>query len=282
MLESGDFDAVASKFRWAQRQIAELDLAVTDYVSSHPYVSVVEDQRDAQAYKVTARLRYPPPGSIAHIVGDVLNSLHGTLDYLAWQLALRENATPDHLTAFPIIESPNSDGSEPQVNVYRAQAQGRGRVAMLDDVAVIDVLRKVQPFHGSESERGLSPLVLLRKLNRDSKHRHPAVVTSSVDQGHYLFVTPTPWGATLPEGVNVAMVTTNFTPLHDGDEMAWVPYLSVPEDGLPEYDDLPTFVSLEKIPTYPRTGLPFPVVEAMADIAMFIERHILRPIGEIF
>jgi hypothetical protein len=59
-------------------------MAVADYVVLKPYVTLIKNDPSAKGYRVTAHLRYPPPATIAHIVSDVLNSLHGTLDYFAW------------------------------------------------------------------------------------------------------------------------------------------------------------------------------------------------------
>lgn len=281
------FEEVLSKLRWAGHQISALDIAVADYIGHKPYVTVIEDHPEAEAYRVVAHLRYPPPASIAHIVGDVLNSLHGTLDYLAHQLVLREEGTPDNITAFPIVKATEEGGSEPAINIYRKGPKGK-REPLISDPEVIDLLRDVQPYRLPPAVRHLDWLLLLRKLNGKSKHRHPAVVTSAIDQGHYVYrndalVSILPDVPGVPrEERSVAHYTTNFMPLNDGDEMAWVPYAWAPEDGLPEHDDFTTFVALEEASVYPRTGEPFPVVAVMTDLMMFIDTRILVPFAPLF
>lgn len=278
-MSDGDFSQVLSKFRWTQHHLAVLDLAVSDYVNSNPYMAAVEDQPNAEAYKVVARLRYPPPASISHIISDCVSSLQGTLDYLAWQLALREGEIPDEQTSFP-IKMPNQDGSKPPVNLYGSKGSGKQRPALIHDEAVLQILRDVQPFNSAEEDLSLHYLISLRKLNNESKHRHPSVLVSTIDQGHYVYATNTPFGAVLPEGINLAMVTTNFCPLHDGDEMAWVHYLSAPDGAPPEYDDFPTVVSLEMAPRKP-SGHALTAVEALTGIAMRIDQRILYPVSQL-
>jgi hypothetical protein len=277
----GDFGEVLSKFQWARRQIALLDIALADYINLEPYMAEVADQPEAQAYKVVARLRYPPPPALSHIVGDVLNSLHGTLDYLAWQLALRENGVPDLRTAFPIVKSPNEDGSEPPVNIYRSGDGGRGTFPLIKDPEVITRLRDIQPYRLPEDERHLSVLLLLRTLNGEGKHRHPTVVTSAIDQGHYAYSMGGVAFPDIPPDAKVGLITTNFTPRKDGDELAWVPYSWI-EGRPPEHTDFTTLVTLEEAPVYPRTGEPFPVNACLTNIAMWIENNVLARFCDLF
>lgn len=277
----GDFGEVLSKFRWAQQHLALLNEAVSGYVDLRPYVAVVEYQPGAEAYKVVAHLREPPPAAIAHVIGDVLNGLHGTLDYLAWQLVLREGGTPNHRTAFPLVEKPNADGSEPPVNILGADQSGRRTAPQISDPGVLALLRSVQPYHLPQRERDVSPLVVLRELNRQAKHRHPAIVAAAIYDGLYVYPTDQPFG--LPVGGGpVAMLTANLTPLKDGDEMAWVPAASVPDGGLPEHDEFTTFVALEMVPAHPRTGDPLPAADLLRDIAIAIDRRILAPFSALF
>jgi hypothetical protein len=277
----GDFSQVLSKFRWADHQLAALHIAVSDYIDLKPYIAVVKDKPDAQAYQVAAHLRYPPPASIAHIAGDVLNSLHGTLDYLAWQLALREEGLPDLRTAFPIIKPPKKGAPEPAVNIYRSGKGGRGTVPLISDPAVLRLLRDVQPFRFRQAE--LNPLLVLRKLNGDSKHRQPAIITAAIDQGHYVYTTQ---AQALRHGrdpeAHTAVFTLNPTPLKDGDEIAFVPYAHAPKDGLPEHDNFTTVITLEEALIDPRTGQPLPITQGLEHLAGFIEVEVLRPFAKLF
>jgi hypothetical protein len=287
---AGDFDQVLSKFSWAQHQLTLLNDAVSDYIDLQPYVAVVKDQPRAQAYQVVAHLRHPPPASLSHIVGDVLSSLHGTLDYLAWQLALREGGgAPDLRTEFPIVKTTQKDPTKPRVNIYRSADNGRGTTPLIQDPDVLKRLQNVQPYQMPETVRDVHPLVVLRTLNGHAKHRHPAVLASAIDQGHYIYTIDLPkmigWQGppgSFPFAETATHITPNLTPRKDGDQLAWIPHHLAPNGPPPEHSDFATFVALEEVPVYPRTGKPFPVQHALADLAIFIENQVLTPFTELF
>jgi ADP-ribose pyrophosphatase YjhB (NUDIX family) len=272
---------VKSKFQWAQRQIILLDLAITDYVAQKPYVTAIKDEPGAQSYRVTAHLRYPPPASLAHIVSDAFNSLQGTLDYLARELALRENQVPDLKSSFPIIKSPKQGAPEPLVNVFRAKDVGRGVVPMLQDPAVLEILRKVQPYNLPESDQRFHVLQILRTLNGQSKHRNPSVLVSAIADGSYWYTTEFVYGVKLPEPTTRFVM--NISPVKDGQEVAFVPYTDVPNSGLPEYDDFSIDIGLEEVESpNPNTGRRLTVLEVLMDAVAFINNEILQPIVQIF
>lgn len=248
-----DFSQVLSKLRWTKRQIALLDLAVTDYINLDPYVPAVEDQPEAQGYLVTAKLRYPPPADLAHIVGDVLNNLQGTLDYLAYQLVLRENGTPDRTSVFPIVK-PSKDGlAEQRVNIFRRKKNDRGeRVALIADQDVLALLRSVQPYHYGDRWAD-HPLALLKALNGESKHRYPAIIATMLSGARYTYTR---------NGVRVATVTDG--PIKDGDKIAWFPYAQGTNPGPPEDQILAPHISFESVK--PDFGTPL-----MDSIALIYE-----------
>jgi len=179
-VSDADFSQVLSKFEWAKHQITALHEAVTNYVNQKPYTTVVSDDPDTQTYRVTLDLRQPPPAAIPHIVGDVLNSFQGTLDYLAWQLALREGGVPDFQTFFPIIKGSNQNVPDQRVNVFRSKLTERHRPALVTDEAVLEILRNVQPSNLPLENQRFHPLVILSTLNREAKHRYPAVLATAV------------------------------------------------------------------------------------------------------
>lgn len=242
----GDFSEFTSKLRWASHQLAVLNLAVYDYIGEEPYVAVVEDDSEAECYRVRAKLQLPPPANLSHIVGDVLNSLHGSLDYLAWQLVLREGGTPDERTEFPIIKATNEDGSEPAVNIYKAPGPGkRRRVPVINDETILALLRSVQPYH--EGDRAdLHSLQVLRRLNRECKHRHPVVLVAASVMSSF------PAVATLEETISLTSRR-----IEDGDEITTVTYKEAPDGRPPEQATFSPEVSLEGVPSDAPALVPF-------------------------
>jgi hypothetical protein len=254
-----DFSQVLSKFNWSNRHMAALHFAVSDYIDLDPFVTAVEDQPEAQAYSVTLKLRCSPPTTISHVIGDVLNSLHGTLDYLAYQLALREGETPDLETSFPIIK-PSKDGTaEQRVNIYRRGDDGRGRVPMIKDPKVLAFLREVQPYQCGDRWAN-HPLHILRTLNGKIKHRYPA-----------LLVTATPVSAFVYTTKAEPVISANLGgPFEDGDQIALVPYTEQPEFAAPEHAKFQTVVSLEGAPSAAE-----PVLKTLGDIGAYVYDTVL-------
>lgn len=262
---AGDFGELTSKLRWASHQLAVLNIAVNDYIGEEPYVAVVEDDSEAKCYRVHAKLQLPPPANLAHIVGDVLNSLHGSLDYLAWQLVLREGATPDERTEFPIIKTMNEDGSEPAVNIYKAPAGKRGRAPVIKDEAILTFLRCVQPYHDGD-RADLHPLQVLRRLNRECKHRHPVVLVAASVMSSF------PAVAALDETISL----TNRR-IEDGDEITMVAYADAPNGCPPEQASFSPEVSLEGVPSDAPALVPF-----LANLLTWVDQRIAMPFRLLF
>jgi hypothetical protein len=269
-----DFSEVTSKLNWSRHQLMVLQLAITDYIDLEPYVADVEDDSEAQAYRLIARLRYPPPPGIAHIIGDVLTNLHGVLDYLAWQLVIREGEVPDLQTAFP-IKTPNKDGTEPGVNIYRTpDGKGRGQVPVIKDETVLALLRNVQPYR--EGDRAsFHWLEILRVLNRESKHRHPVVLaaasvgTSVMSGGRRI-------------GSIDDTLSINFRRIDDGDELAIVPYADAPEGCNPEQATFAPQIALEGVPVTNPEGPPPEALTILSAIYEYIADQIVSRFSLLF
>lgn len=262
----GDFSEFTSKLRWANHQLAILNIAVHDYMGEEPYVAVVEDDPKAECYRIRAKLQLPPPVNLAHVVGDVLNSLHGSLDYLAWQLVLREGDTPDERTEFPIIKAMNEDGSEPSVNIHKAPTSGkRGRVPVINDEAILALLRSVQPYHDGD-RADLHPLQVLRRLNRECKHRHPVVLVAASVMSSF------PAVAALDETISL----TNRR-IEDGDEITMVTYADAPDGRPPEQATFSPEISLEGVPKDTPTLVPF-----LANLLTWVDQRVATPFRLFF
>lgn len=276
----GDFGQVLSKMRWAAHHLAVLDTAVSDYVDLDPHVAVIKDDPEAKCHRVFVHLRYPPPPSLAHIVGDVLGNLHGVLDYLAWQLAIREGEVPDFRTSFPIVKDPQKDGSEPTINIYRSGTRPRDRVPMIKSAEVLALLHEVQPYKNPPDHRSRHPLQVLRTMNRDSKHRHPAVVSSAVAGREYSVRLPDDFPGDAKWGVYAA--PKHLLPFKDGDEMAQIPFGLAADDGFPEENVFASFVALDEARCDRDSGQPFTVRDVLVPIALYIETVVIAKFASLF
>lgn len=271
----GDFSNVLSKLRWAEHQIALLHIAVSDYIGLEPYVIRIKDEPEAQRHVATVHLRYPPPGTLAHIVGDALNSLQGVVDYLASELVIREGETPDLTTSFPIVRKANEDGSEPWVNITRTGDKGRGHVSVIKDATVLSLLRDVQPYKAGD-DWATHPLQLLRTFNGISKHRHPAIVALTAGLAQHTF-----WYA---DGTVHSFGTAFGQRYEDGDEITDFPYPGTKPwatPGPPDHGAISACVVLEGARSF--EGLePLTVVDTLTEILLFIDKKILLPLANLF
>jgi hypothetical protein len=274
---AGDFSEVESKLRWARHQLTVLQLELTDYLDLDPFVAIVEDDPEEERYRFIANLRYPPPASLAHTVGDVLSNLHGVLDYLAWQLVLREGQTPDRETSFPIIRAAREGVPEPEVNIYRSrEGRARGRVAMITDKTVLALLRDVQPYRDGD-RADFHPLQVLRTLNGESKHRHPVVLASASGQSSVVS------GAEKPEslaGSGVVRFTTGRY-VNDGEEVFSIPYAEAPNGCGPNQATFTVQVSLEGAPKEAGAA-PSEILSTAGEIYTFIAERIVSPLRLLF
>jgi hypothetical protein len=232
---AGDYSRVISKARWARHQLALVNLATTDYVDLDPYVAVIEDDPEAQGYRVFAELRHAPPVSLAHQIGDFFSSLHGVLEYLAHELVIREGERPDAQTCFPIIwTSADKDSGPTQVNIFRGR--GKRRKALIKDELVLWMLNDIQPYHhGASAVR--HPLQVLRVFNGICKHRHPVVLTSTSETAHIT-----------PRENSVARFLMNVYGFEDKDHLALVPYTDAPNGVKPSEVSFSPGVTVEGIP----------------------------------
>jgi hypothetical protein len=274
----GDIAKVVSKLRWAAHHVSLLDIAVADYVNLEPYEVRIKDEPEAQRHVATVHLRYPPPATLAHIVGDALNSLQGVVDYLASELVAREGETADSTTKFPIV-GPDKDRAEPWVNIQRRgterNAKGNlGSIDLIHDPAVLALLRDVQPYRAGDKWAD-HPLQVLRSLNGISKHRQPAVIVLTTGLGEMNF-----WNA---DG-SLYSIGFDFGACHeDGDEIESFPYPDTmwPAKGPPHHGTVSACVALEGARRFDELR-PLTVVDTLGEILTFIKEKVLVPLSWLF
>lgn len=143
------------------------------YVNREPYVTFIEDKPEREGYQVTARLHEAPPPKLSLLAGDFFNNAQGALDYLAWQLVIRDNRAPGAPSSFPIL-LPNEDGTFPTVQI--ADKRGKPAIANPEVIAALDA---VQPYKDGQNARS-HPLFVLKVLNRETKHRHLPLFATTI------------------------------------------------------------------------------------------------------
>jgi hypothetical protein len=101
------------------------------------------------------------PKRIPLILGDCLQNMRSSLDYLIWELVKANNHDPGLSHMFPIC---NKKG-----NYKKALEAERLKDIPDEAAATIDAL---QPFHHAFAERNRHMLVVLDQLTNINKHRH--------------------------------------------------------------------------------------------------------------
>jgi hypothetical protein len=101
------------------------------------------------------------PARIGLIVGDCLQNLRSSLDYLVWELVLASGNEPTRHNAFPVAYT---------IDTYKDDIRKRHRLDGVRDEAIA-VIDRFRPFQSEESIRRLSPLWVLDYLANVNKHR---------------------------------------------------------------------------------------------------------------
>ena len=116
------------------------------------------------------------------IIGDCLQNMRSSLDYLIWELVKANSCEPGSKHMFPIHQR-RADYTE---------AIKRGRLEGINEKAAA-MIWKLQPFHHSCTERNRTMLAVLDQLTNINKHRHilgmlkqTSVSTGELSPRHYM------------------------------------------------------------------------------------------------
>lgn len=94
---------------------------------------------------------------VALILGDCLNNLRSSLDYLIWELVLASHSQPGKQNMFPVCQ---------KLETFKEAK--RSRLAGLSEEMIAEV-EFLQPYNGGDYRE--RPLWLLDELNNIHKHR---------------------------------------------------------------------------------------------------------------
>jgi len=204
-----------AKQEWAEQHIAKLQTAVDVWRKSDPCTIGVK--QDTKTGDITYCVEYVPvvPGDISLIIGDILHSLRGALDYMACGMVVAGGGKVTASTKFPILEA----AADWEVRVL-GMVKGAHQYA-------IEALRRIQPYKG-----GNPYLFTLQRLNNIDKHRlllavslvnagrtiGPNEIAAEVQRTEPGIITNSPRGR-----VRFSARKTPAVPLHVGQELLTVP-----------------------------------------------------------
>jgi len=154
-------DSVRQKFFRVRVHFEELDRELDKYYNSLPNdVSLAPGSLPGAPVWLSS-VDLTVPARVGLIVGDCLQNMRSSLDYLVWELVLANGNTPNGRNAFPIALTED---------VYKNEIVKRHRLDGISPEAhaVIDAL---QPYLRLEKERERTPLAILDSLQNINKHR---------------------------------------------------------------------------------------------------------------
>src|SRR5664279_201627 len=152
-------DAVLQKTNRAAEHLKVLKSETLRFLQDHPGESISETTRESNRPVIGSTVNVLIPARIALIIGDVLQNLRSSLDYLIWELVLTNGYKPTDKSAFPICD-------------YQAAFKMELRRHRLDDIPAParTTIEGLQPYWSSEGQEHHN-LRVLDDLSGISKHR---------------------------------------------------------------------------------------------------------------
>lgn len=153
-------DAVNYKIVRSITHLQELQVQLERYLHTNPAQLIGEQQSNSDDIVGVIRSKDPIPAILPIIIGDCLQNLRSSLDYLVWELVLAAKNKPGINNAFPICSS---------VEAFDDQLTRRRRLEGVCPDA-IDEIRELQPYHcGADFAKSL--LWIIDSLCNVNKHR---------------------------------------------------------------------------------------------------------------
>jgi len=152
-------DNVTHKIFRAAQHFQTLTSELEGYFKTNPGHLVAEQQTNPLEITATFQAKGPIPALIPIILGDCLQNLRSSLDYLVWELVLAANGNPGKKHAFPICET----AALFKQNVTSGRLDGVPKDAVTQ-------IESLQPYQlGKDWQK--ATLWVLNEFNNINKHR---------------------------------------------------------------------------------------------------------------
>ncbi len=156
------------KLRWAQAHFETLDHKVRSFLNTKPYGILSKRDPESGAVMFWAEALDTPPVEWSLIVGDCAHALRTALDYLVWQLVLRNDGTPNTGNEFPIFPDPD----------WYARHAAKDLAGMAEEPATL--VEELQPFRRRYD--WTPDLMLIHDLDRYDKHRFLQITSNVLER----------------------------------------------------------------------------------------------------
>ena len=152
-------DSVRRKVFRVKRHFEELQEELGEYFRTNPGTMVQEPDSPPDNPTFSFQARDPVPARFGLIIGDYLQNLRSSLDYLVWDLVLAAGNNPDRKIMFPICTTP--DNFERELRKKRLEGV---------DAKAITVIEGLQPYQAGDDPK-TNFLWKLDELTNINKHR---------------------------------------------------------------------------------------------------------------
>lgn len=205
------------KLERAKAHIGELDRNAKEFLASSPFSIEIEEKNGDLVHRV--RIQKTIPREWAAIVGDAVHNIRSALDYMTWQLILRNGSNPSKNTCFPIGLKKSGYGKQLRYSLSGASVMAK------------KYIRRLKPYPG-----GNHILTQIHALDICDKH-HLALIVGSAHKNLLLTMKmKAPW---IPDDFNFPTLSINPAdrqfPLSDGDEVFRIKAAARTEDDLSEH-----------------------------------------------
>jgi hypothetical protein len=242
------------KVVWAEKHLGALKKEIGRYLKSRPYKIAVEKNGNVATAQFVIKTELPL--HLSCILGDCLCNLRASLDYVAWQLAVRHYG-------HPLVAGQHTDVSFPLSKKMATTLNANSRANLTKygiPTAAINLIESVQPGNA-----GYEPLGWLNTLVNIDKHCLPLLTVAHLI-GRGLKVT---YGGTVVEASCGSGVSWTFN--------ASGPGIPEPKAGKMKMDGQATvFVALKDIlmPLEPVDRKLEKIVKCVADIIPRFDSHV--------
>jgi|SRR5208283_4609324 len=152
-------DSVRQKIFRAAEHFKALETELERYFETHPGEVVREPDNSSNLVPLRFRAKKPVPAKLPLIIGDCLQNVRSSLDYLVWELVLAAGNQPTQQNMFPICDSP--EGFNVQLERRRLDGVSPEAVAEIEGF---------QPYHHGQNWKS-NALFVLDNLCNINKHR---------------------------------------------------------------------------------------------------------------
>ena len=165
-------DSVRHKIFRAQTHFAELQTEMRGYFHTNPGKVVREAKGEPNEYIGTFQAGGPIPARLPIIIGDCLQNLRSSLDYLVWELVLAAKNNPGKHNMFPVCAT---------LEAFNNQVTKQRRLDGVAPDAVAEI-KSLQPYHDGQ-DFGKNVLWVIDDFCNINKRRRLLVINFTSGMG---------------------------------------------------------------------------------------------------